>query len=89
MLDDVTSPCIDAGDPSDDIVQEPLPHGSRINLGAYGGTEWASLSPTGGGPLPLEGDVNGDGFIDMTDLFALINTWLTEFATAPGAIILE
>ncbi len=43
--DDVTSPCIDAGDPFDDYSQEPLPNGSRINMGAEGNTSQASKSP--------------------------------------------
>jgi len=89
ILDDVTSPCIDTGDPGDDVALEPMPHGSRINMGAYGGTAWASLSPASGGSFPLEGDANGDGFIDMTDLFFLINTWLTEFASGPGTVVIE
>jgi len=38
------SPCIDAGDPAADWSQEPAPNGSRINMGAYGGTGQASLS---------------------------------------------
>ncbi len=42
--DDVTSPCIDAGDPAFDYSQENDPNGDRINMGAYGGTREASLS---------------------------------------------
>jgi hypothetical protein len=42
--DDVTSPCIDAGDPASDWSAEPLPHGQRINMGAFGGTPQASMS---------------------------------------------
>jgi len=38
--DNETSPCIDAGDPS-----EKDPDGTRINMGAYGGTWEASKSP--------------------------------------------
>ena len=45
VLDDVTSPCIDAGDPQDPVGLEPIPNGEVINLGAYGGTEQASRSP--------------------------------------------
>ena len=45
ILDRVTSPCIDGGDPSVDLLDEPIPNGSRINMGAYGGTIQASLSP--------------------------------------------
>jgi predicted outer membrane repeat protein len=44
VQDDVTSPCIDAGDPNSDWTAEPWPHGRRINIGAYGGTAEASLS---------------------------------------------
>jgi hypothetical protein len=42
--DEITSPCIDAGNPSTPISSEPLPNGGRINMGAYGGTSQASLS---------------------------------------------
>ena len=45
VLDDVTSPCIDAGDPNSPIGDEPEPNGWVINMGAYGGTEEASMSP--------------------------------------------
>ncbi|HUW20065.1 MAG TPA: right-handed parallel beta-helix repeat-containing protein [Sedimentisphaerales bacterium] len=44
VLDTVTSPCIDAGDPNSDWTGELWPHGSLINMGAYGGTPEASLS---------------------------------------------
>jgi predicted outer membrane repeat protein len=43
--DAVTSPCIDAGDPDSPTGEEPLPHGTVINMGAYGGTAEASKSP--------------------------------------------
>jgi parallel beta-helix repeat protein len=46
VLDKVTSPCVDAGDPNVGTFDEPLPHGGRINIGAYGGTAEASLSPS-------------------------------------------
>jgi hypothetical protein len=42
MTDGRTSPCIDAGDPSDPATEEPTPNGGRINMGAYGGTRQAS-----------------------------------------------
>jgi len=45
VQDDVTSPCIDTGDPNSAIAFEPFPNGSIINMGAYGGTEKASKSP--------------------------------------------
>ncbi len=45
IIDEVTSPCIDAGDPSSPVGLEPLPNGGIINMGAYGGTAEASKSP--------------------------------------------
>lgn len=45
VADDVTSPCIDAGDPNSPVVFEPFPNGGIINMGAYGGTIEASKSP--------------------------------------------
>jgi len=45
IQDDTTSPCIDAGDPSSDYSKEISPHGNRINIGAYGNTNQASISP--------------------------------------------
>ncbi|MHC4623975.1 MAG: right-handed parallel beta-helix repeat-containing protein [Planctomycetota bacterium] len=44
VRDDVTSPCIDGGDPNSDCSAEPSPHGSRINMGAFGDTTEASKS---------------------------------------------
>lgn len=44
IQDDVTSPCIDAGDPNSDWSAELSHHGERINLGVYGGTSHASKS---------------------------------------------
>jgi len=45
ILDDVTSPCIDAGNPNMPVAFEPFPNGGIINMGAYGGTAEASKSP--------------------------------------------
>jgi len=42
--DTTASPCIDTGDPGSAYSQEPSPNGSRINMGAYGNTEYASKS---------------------------------------------
>jgi predicted outer membrane repeat protein len=44
VLDEVTSPCIDAGDPSSPVGEEPGPNGGRVNMGAYGGTPYAGKS---------------------------------------------
>ncbi len=43
----VTSPAVDAGDPSTSCKSEAQPNGSRVNLGAYGNTAWATLSSGG------------------------------------------
>ena len=42
----VGSPCVDAGDPSDNYSQEPAPNGNRINMGAYGNTPEATITYT-------------------------------------------
>ena len=44
VLDVLTSPCIDAGNPDSDFSAELQPNGNRINMGAYGGTAEASMS---------------------------------------------
>ncbi len=44
VTDSVTSPCIDTGDPDEYPRAELTPNGNRINMGAYGGTPYASLS---------------------------------------------
>jgi len=45
VVDEVSSPCIDAGNPDDPVGLERFPNGDRVNMGAYGGTPEASLSP--------------------------------------------
>jgi hypothetical protein len=45
VLDVVTSPCIDAGDPQSMSGRELEPNGGRANLGMYGATQQASKSP--------------------------------------------
>jgi len=78
VMDEVTSPCIDAGDPMSPIGYEPFPNGGIVNMGAYGGTEEASKSYFGG--LVCErivaGDVNGDCLIDFKDFFFVALHWL-------------
>jgi len=76
--DDVTSRCIDAGDPNSPIGYEPFPNGGVVNMGAYGGTAEASKSYFGG-PLCktiIAGDINGDGKADWLDLSILASHWL-------------
>lgn len=47
-------PTTDMGDPSDPYDQEPVPNGGRVNIGAYGNTSWAELSPEK--PAPVAGN---------------------------------
>jgi len=48
VYDSEVSPCIDAGEPTDDVGDETVPNGGTINLGAYGGTVEASRSAISG-----------------------------------------
>jgi parallel beta-helix repeat protein len=67
VLDKVTSPCVDGGDPDAEVSNEPRPNGGRVNMGAYGGTAEASLSPEQ--LLPLVGQASNpyppDGAVDV------------------------
>jgi parallel beta-helix repeat protein len=76
--DDVTSPCIDAGDPMTPIGPEPFPNGGIINMGAYGGTAEASKSYFGKAPceIVMAGDVNGDCVVDYGDFQLMALHWL-------------
>ena len=82
--DDVTSPCIDAGDPMSPIGLEPFPNGGRVNMGAYGGTAEASKSYFGGPVCQaiVAGDINGDCRVDFTDVALLMVHWLADGAQA-------
>jgi hypothetical protein len=80
-VDDVTSPCIDAGDPKSPIGHEPFPNGGIINMGAYGGTVEASKSYFGKPVCEtiIAGDINGDCKVDFDDLMILMNHWLVDY----------
>jgi hypothetical protein len=69
--DAVTSPCVDMGDPMVNPMREAMPNGGRLNMGAYGGTAYASMSE-----WPLVGDVNFDGAVDSLDIRLLSQNWL-------------
>lgn len=47
VADALQSACIDAGTPGAAFGQEPMPHGSRTNMGVYGNTPEASKSLRG------------------------------------------
>ncbi len=81
IQDDVTSPCIDAGDPNSPIGHEPFPNGGIINMGAYGGTAEASKSYFGKPVCEtiIAGDINGDCKVDFDDLMILMAHWLGDY----------
>ncbi|MHC4637219.1 MAG: right-handed parallel beta-helix repeat-containing protein [Planctomycetota bacterium] len=81
VTDYLTSPCIDAGDPNSDWTAELWPHGKRINMGAYGNTPQASMSPSTAGNIA---DFNGDGIVNGTDLDFYYNHWLFEGGLLPA-----
>ncbi|MBN1359527.1 MAG: hypothetical protein JW993_02995 [Sedimentisphaerales bacterium] len=74
VVDSVSSPCIDAGDPASGTNFEPSPNGSLINMGAHGGTFEASLSPTSlarvttkaSNPFPPDGAVGVSSNIELS-----------------------
>jgi parallel beta-helix repeat protein len=78
VQDDVTSPCIDAGDPNSPIGTEPFPNGGRVNMGAYGGGDKASKSYFGKPvcEVIIAGDINGDCVVDFEDLMIIISHWM-------------
>jgi hypothetical protein len=78
IKDNVTSPCIDAGNPMSPIGLEPFPNGGRINMGAYGGTAEASKSYFGEPPCEtiIAGDINGDCKVNFTDFEIMALHWL-------------
>ncbi len=80
VQDDVTSHCIDAGDPNSPIGLEPFPNGGRVNMGAYGGTAEASKSYFGEPVCEtiIAGDINGDCKVDLRDLAILTSHWLED-----------
>jgi len=79
-MDDVTSLCIDAGDPNSPIGHEPFPNGGRINMGAYGGTAEASKSYFGKPTCEtiVAGDINGDCMVNFADFAIMVSHWLQD-----------
>jgi len=79
-IDEVTSPCIDAGDPMTPIGLEPFRNGGRINMGAYGGTAEASKSYFGKPPCEIivAGDINGDCIVNLKDFAIMALHWLEQ-----------
>ena len=78
VIDDVTSPCIDTGDPSSPIGPETFPNGGVINMGAYGGTTHASKSWFGRPSCRtiIASDINGDCVVSLADFAVMAGNWL-------------
>jgi len=80
--DEVTSPCIDAGNPGAPLENELLtvpddPNNEwginlRINMGAYGDTAEASMPPH---DATLLADITNDGLVNMKDFAAQALYW--------------
>ena len=83
VRDEVTSLCIDAGDPNGPLGAEPFPNGGYVNLGAYGGMSEASKSYFGEPicEIQIAGDLNGDCKVDQTDMDILRAHWLMDGST--------
>jgi len=71
VLDEVTSPCVDGGDPGIEPLGEPMPNGGLLNMGAYGGTPQASMSE-----WPIESDQNHNGKVGFDDFSMFCEQWL-------------
>jgi len=76
VTDDVTSPCINGGDPASDYSLEPQPNGGRVNMGAYGNTPEASK-----GKWILPGDANHDSIVNVLDLIGIRNLFMHDAGT--------
>ncbi|MBU0518768.1 M28 family peptidase [bacterium] len=83
------SPCLDAGDPNSPFTDEPEPNGNRVNMGAYGGTAHASLSPYD--PNYAFGEVSGSWTLANSPLHVIGNLTVAENDTLtiePGVEII-
>jgi len=81
VRDDVTSPCIDAGDPNSPIGPEPFSSGGLRNIGVYGGTAEASKSYFGRPACEtiVAGDINGDCIVNGLDFSLMGAHWLGRY----------
>ncbi len=77
VQDNMTSPCIDAGDLMSPIGFEPFPNGGFVNMGAYGGTPKSSKTYFGEPVCAtiIAGDINGDGQVNRVDLEIMALHW--------------
>ncbi len=77
IIDDATSPSIDAGDSIMPVRDEQFANGARINMGAYGGTSEASKSYFTKAPcrVVVAGDINGDCIVNFADFGLMALHW--------------
>jgi len=81
VQDDITSPCIDAGNPGCPLGDETAPNGNRRNMGAYGGTAEASKSPANWRNIA---DLTNDWVVDFNDLKIFVDYWLETGRCIPS-----
>ena len=82
VLDNVTSLCIDAGNPGCPLGSEPNDSNNiRINMGAFGGTPLASKTPYG---WSLLADLTNDGIVDFNDFSYQAYDWIQTGDCLPG-----
>ncbi|MEN6332740.1 MAG: NosD domain-containing protein, partial [Phycisphaerales bacterium] len=91
VRDDVTSRCIDAGNPGAILGEEPIAmpdepshnpgRNLRIDMGAYGGTREASMAPRGWAILT---DTDNDGRVDLRDFARWAAAFRSRQETTPS-----
>jgi len=91
IQDDLTSPCIDSGDPNSPVGTEPFPNGGRPNMGAYGAGDKAGKSYFGRPVCEtiVAGDINGDCIVDFADIAIALSHWMMrgeDFVNQPPTI---
>jgi hypothetical protein len=89
--DELTSRCIDAGNPGSPLGDEALTldvdplnrfgQNLRINMGAYGGTAEASMPPH---HWALLADLNNDGTVNLVDVGHYVQYWLDAGSELPA-----
>ncbi|MCD4817703.1 MAG: right-handed parallel beta-helix repeat-containing protein [Candidatus Cloacimonetes bacterium] len=77
---------VDAGDPADDIGQEPNPHGGRINMGAYGGTIEATYAASIAPPEVFENSFWPNIYLHLVNQQLLVGSDAT-LEIEPGALV--
>jgi predicted outer membrane repeat protein len=89
--DNVTSRCIDAGNPGYSLGDEPITLlvdplnrfgvNKRIDMGTYGGTPEASMPPY---DWALLADLDNNGTVDFSDFAKLADNWHSAGVNQPG-----